>query len=387
MEGSPTKEGPTSVASAKSSVPSSSLSFRNMHRVFTASRTALKSFSSYADLIRSSPPPSSSFYAMTSSLLHPPAHLPPTVALQLSQQAPILLQSTPSSISPYSLSSLWSAAESPELWMTYENLMLSCLRTGDEESAHLCLERLTARFGAENERLMALRGLFQEAISDDDAALKQVLEEYEAILKKDSSNIPVTKRRIALLKSLKKTPEAITALNQFLDSSPTDAEAWAELADLYASQGMYQQSIFGLEEVLLITPYAWNIHARLGEILYMAAISGEAGAEKYLAESLRRFCRSIELCDDYLRGYYGLKLTTGRLLTGVPQASRQAKSDSVLAAPDSKTVERLNETATAKLTEIVRLSTRGDAAWGGYDKAELIAAKALLDTDTVKTTR
>lgn len=40
----------------------------------------------------------------------------------------------------------------------------------------------------------------------------------------------------------------------------------------------------------------------------MAAVAGEAGAEKYLAEAFRRFCRSIELCDDYLRGYYGLKL-------------------------------------------------------------------------------
>jgi hypothetical protein len=50
------------------------------------------------------------------------------------------------------------------------------------------------------------------------------------------------------------------------------------------------------------------MHARLGEVLYMAATAGEAAAERYLAESLRRFCRSIELCDDYLRGYYGLKL-------------------------------------------------------------------------------
>lgn len=58
---------------------------------------------------------------------------------------------------------------------------------------------------------------------------------------------------------MKKTIEAITALNQFLDSSPTDAEAWAELSDLYLSQGMYQQAIFALEEVLLITPYAWNV--------------------------------------------------------------------------------------------------------------------------------
>jgi hypothetical protein len=40
----------------------------------------------------------------------------------------------------------------------------------------------------------------------------------------------------------------------------------------------------------------------------MAASTNDSGSDKYLAESMRRFCRSIELCDDYLRGYYGLKL-------------------------------------------------------------------------------
>lgn len=49
------------------------------------------------------------------------------------------------------------------------------------------------------------------------------------------------------------------ALNNLLEASPTDAEAWAELADLYVSQGLYQQGIFALEEVLLITPNAWNV--------------------------------------------------------------------------------------------------------------------------------
>ena len=67
--------------------------------------------------------------------------------------------------------------------------MLSCLRTGDEESAHLCLKRLAQRFGDDNTRLMALRGLFQEAVAKDDAALKQVLDEYESILTDDPSNI------------------------------------------------------------------------------------------------------------------------------------------------------------------------------------------------------
>ena len=38
--------------------------------------------------------------------------------------------------------------------------------------------------------------------------------------------------------------------------------------------------------------------------------SNESNAPKLLAESIRRFCRSIELCDGYLRGYYGLKLVS-----------------------------------------------------------------------------
>jgi hypothetical protein len=67
--------------------------------------------------------------------------------------------------------------------------MLSCLRTGDEKSAHLCLKRLSERFGADNQRLMALRGLFQEAVADDDAALKQVLEQYDSILTAEPTNM------------------------------------------------------------------------------------------------------------------------------------------------------------------------------------------------------
>jgi ER membrane protein complex subunit 2 len=126
---------------------------------------------------------------MNSTLLHPPAHLPPSVALQLSQQAPVILQSTPPSISQYAISSLYASAETADLWTTYENLMQSCLRTGDEQSAHVCLERLTNRFGSENERVMALRGLFQEAIAEDDAALQRVLEEYDSILARDQTNM------------------------------------------------------------------------------------------------------------------------------------------------------------------------------------------------------
>jgi ER membrane protein complex subunit 2 len=58
------------------------------------------------------------------------------------------------------------------------------------------------------------------------------------------------------------------------------------------------------------------MHARLGEVLYMAAKASGADnpSQKQLSESLKRFCRSIELCDNYLRGYYGLKMVSGVIM-------------------------------------------------------------------------
>jgi hypothetical protein len=73
--------------------------------------------------------------------------------------------------------------------MTIENLLLSCLRTGDEKAAHECLERLVLRFGDDNERIMGFQGLLKEADAPDNAALEKVLKEYDDILAKNETNI------------------------------------------------------------------------------------------------------------------------------------------------------------------------------------------------------
>jgi len=246
--------------------------------------------------------------ATESALLAPPTNNSPEAALQLSQAAPSFFASQRSFTLPWPLS-LLSATESQEKWQIYNNIFLACLQSGDNESAYLCLEEITDRFGKENERVMALQGLYEEATAKNDTELQAVLGRYEELLKEDPTLFAVQKRRAALLRSMGKTNEAVVALTYLLDASPIDAESWAEIADVYLTQGLYEQAIFSLEEVLLCTPNAWNIHARLGEVLFLAANKSE-GAEqlKGLSEAMRRFCRSIELCDDYLRGYYGLKL-------------------------------------------------------------------------------
>jgi hypothetical protein len=45
------------------------------------------------------------------------------------------------------------------------------------------------------------------------------------------------------------------------------------------------------------------------------------------------------------------------------------------------TVQKLNQLATAKLSEIVRKSSARDKAGYGYGQAEVIAARELLDRD------
>lgn len=126
---------------------------------------------------------------MVPSLTRPQGQLSPAEALHLAQQAPIILKGNPKAFSASPLVSLFSAAETPELWTIYENLIITCLRTGDDDSAHLCLERLLLRFGDENERVMALKGLIKEAEATNNSELQQVLKEYEDLLQQDGTNI------------------------------------------------------------------------------------------------------------------------------------------------------------------------------------------------------
>ena len=79
--------------------------------------------------------------------------------------------------------------ESTDTWFMYEKLFLSCLRTGDDKAAFNCLEKLIDRFGATNERVMGLRGIYQEAVAKDDTALERVLKEYNDVLDEDTVNI------------------------------------------------------------------------------------------------------------------------------------------------------------------------------------------------------
>ena len=79
--------------------------------------------------------------------------------------------------------------------------------------------------------------------------------------------------------------------------------------------------------------------------------------------------------------------STNRLIPLLSSSKSQKTSDSELPPPSLKTVEKLNEVATAKLSEIVRRSKSGERNWDGYSEAELIAAQELLNRDAQNVAR
>ncbi|KAH7077148.1 hypothetical protein FB567DRAFT_503213 [Paraphoma chrysanthemicola] len=323
------------------------------------------------------------------NLLSPPTQITPPTALALSQKAPLIISHPPTSSLPWPLSLLFSR-ETPESWTINENLFYAALRTGDETSARAILERLEARFGESNERIITLMGIFNEATASSDQELEKVFEGYEKILRDDPTNMSVRKRRVAVLKALGRTQDAITAVTVLLQNSPTDVEAWAEASELYASQGAWGQAIYCAEEVLLVMPNAWSAHAHLATLYYLSTSSNNPPSLPSLALSLKHFCRSIELNDSYLRGYYGIKLLTTKLVPLLADAAPQQVSnkrgnaqteDDDVPIPKLATVKKLEEIATNKLGEIVRNASQAKSGWTGYDQAEVIAARELLDRD------
>jgi tetratricopeptide (TPR) repeat protein len=322
------------------------------------------------------------------NLLTPPSTIPPPIALQLSQKAPPILSSSPTSSLPWPLSLLFST-ESPEIWTIHENLLLASLRTGDDVSARKVLDRMTTRFGEHSERIIALRGIYEEALAKNDKELEQIFQGYEKILREDPTNFSVRKRRVAVLKSLGRIGDAITALTVLLENSPIDAEAWAELSELYARQSAWGQAIYCMEEVLLIMPNAWTAHAQLATLHYLSATSQSSNQLQSLTLSLRHFCRSVELNEYYLRGFYGLKVLAKKLIPLLSDSSTSSKrnnnssnsEDDDARPPKLETVKKLEELATSKLAEIIRQYGSGKKGWTGFNEAEVIAARELLDQD------
>lgn len=235
---------------------------------------------------------------------------------------------------------------SPDVWLKMLELHFHVsLLTCRDQPAKLSLQRIIDRVGLDSTRVYTLRTEFVRATLDK----KQIEEHLERI---PEDCIDAKKIGLVGLKVGQKWQQYADALIAITDADPCDAETWAELGETYAVTGNYEEAVRCWQQVLVVQPFAYNAFARIGELQHLQAASlqgGIKGAKAQIGSSLTHFCRAVELCPTYLRGWAGVFVVASKL--------KQLSSD-------SGDLERLEAKARAKLQTLVKENKgfKGDVA-------------------------
>ncbi|KIS69132.1 uncharacterized protein UMAG_10629 [Mycosarcoma maydis] len=218
-----------------------------------------------------------------------------------------------------------SSVSKEDLWSILEQVAIAAIEVARFDLAELCISRLSSRF-ANSQRVTSLQGMLLEG----QAKSRDAIRLYESVLETEQTSLILSRRRIGAIKSTGDIKQTLHALNSHLDIFYNDPEAWQELAEVYATQSMYAQSAFALEELLLQVPQNGFFQLKYAETLYTAA---------ELTKSYKAYLRVLEMCQSdaattqpvapnttaahgaWLRALWGTKMVTTALIATPPRAS------------------------------------------------------------------
>ncbi|XP_041046407.1 ER membrane protein complex subunit 2 isoform X4 [Carcharodon carcharias] len=130
------------------------------------------------------------------------------------------------------------------------------------------------------------------------------------------------KRKIAILKALGKTTEAIRELNEYLEQFVGDQEAWHELAELYINEHDYGKAAFCLEELMMTNPHNHLYCQHYAEVKYT-----QGGLES-LEISRKYFSQALKLNNRNMRALFGLYMSASHIASS-SKANAKMKKDNM----------------------------------------------------------
>ena len=141
-----------------------------------------------------------------------------------------------------------------------------------------CIRDLDTQF-PESHRVQRLKGMHLESLGKT----REAQHIYDAVLKEDPTNSLVSKRKIAILRSENKLPDAINQLGIYLKTYMNDMEAWQELCDLYLKVQDYAKAAHTMEELVVTHPHHHLYQQRYADILYTMGGLDNVGEFRYTA--------------------------------------------------------------------------------------------------------
>lgn len=203
-----------------------------------------------------------------------------------------------------------------EIWVVLEQVCIAAIDCAQDGIVTDCLRDLDAQF-PDSHRVQRLAAMREEGRE----RYKEALRLYDSILEQDPANSLVRKRKIAMLRTQNKIPDAITELANYLKIFMNDLEAWQELCDLYLKVQDYAKAAHAMEELIISHPHHHLYQQRYAEIVY--TIGGSDNVE--MARSY--FANAVKLSNQTnIRALYGLMLTANSLAAN-PKLPPKAKQD------------------------------------------------------------
>jgi len=179
-----------------------------------------------------------------------------------------------------------------DVWTIMEQVFNAACVIGHDEWRDYCLKKLEKQW-PNSVRVERLKGLHQESLGDY-AAAKTI---YAKILTDKPEDTLTRKRMITMFKQKGKIPEAIEAINSYLETFSTDNEVWHELAELYIEAGALSRAVYCFEELTIANPRSMYHLLTYAELLY--SVGDYELSRKY-------FCLASYLDGGCLRALWGL---------------------------------------------------------------------------------
>jgi len=205
-----------------------------------------------------------------------------------------------------------------EIWVILEQVCVAAVDCAQSGIFQDCIRDLDTQF-PESHRVQRLKGMHLESIGKT----REAQHLYDAVLKEDPTNSLVSKRKIAILRSENKLPDAINQLGIYLKTYMNDMEAWQELCDLYLKVQDYAKAAHTMEELVVTHPHHHLYQQRYADILYtMGGLDNVEIARAYYANAVKLSNQTN------MRALYGLMLTANTLAAN-PKAPPKVKQDNL----------------------------------------------------------
>ncbi|AMD22994.1 HHR225Cp [Eremothecium sinecaudum] len=186
----------------------------------------------------------------------------------------------------------------------------------DDIEAEVVYRRISDRLGENSPKMHVMKATLLQITEGDLKAVTYLKRLRDEVLEFDTDSADylfIEKKILAIERATLSQEVYIGKMLSLLEKFPLDGELWWALASEYSSIGQFDKAAYCLEEVIVIAPFAYNVFAKLGEVLYYSATCGKKLNKVVLQEALDNCLRAVELSETCLKAWSFIAVISDKL--------------------------------------------------------------------------